>query len=121
MLEHVLSCLPEEACGLLGGIDDTVHYVRPVKNISGDPYLFRMDPGEQIEAMFEVEDQGHQIIAIYHSHPLGPEFPSEADINQAAYPEAAYIIWYPSGESWNCRAFMMISEGFDEIPIVLDP
>jgi proteasome lid subunit RPN8/RPN11 len=121
MLEHVLNCLPEEACGLLGGFDGTVHYVRPVKNISSNPYRFQMDPEEQIKAMFEVEEQGHQIVAIYHSHPLGPEYPSEVDINQAAYPEAAYIIWYPSGKKWNCSAFMMKSEGFQEIPIVLDP
>ncbi len=120
MLEHVLSCLPQEACGLLGGVEGSILCVRPVKNISGNPYRFRMDPNEQIGAMFEVEEQGHQIVAIYHSHPLGPGCPSEADINQAAYPETAYLIWYPSGENWNCRAFRMVPEGFEEIPIVLD-
>lgn len=120
MLEHVLNCLPQEACGLIGGVDGFVFYERPIKNISGNPYRFRMDPDEQIEAMFEIEERGHQIIAIYHSHPSGPDFPSDVDIDQAAYPEAAYLIWYPSGESWNCRAFRMVPEGFEEIPIVLD-
>jgi len=121
MMEHVLSCLPEEACGLLGGEGNNVLSVRPVKNISKSSYRFRMDPSEQIKAMFEIEEQGHQIVAIYHSHPVGPEVPSELDKNEAAYQEAAYLIWYPSGEKWNCRAFVMMAEGYEEIPIELDP
>ena len=56
MLEHVLSCLPEEACGLLGGQNGNILSVLPVKNISENPYRFQMDPGEQIKAMFEIED-----------------------------------------------------------------
>ena len=120
MLEHVLSCLPEEACGLLGGQNGNILSVLPVKNISENPYRFQMDPGEQIKAMFEIEEKDHQIVAIYHSHPVGPEDPSEMDIDEAAYPEAAYLIWYPSGVKWNCRAFMMLDEGPEEIPIVLD-
>jgi proteasome lid subunit RPN8/RPN11 len=120
MMEHVINCLPEEACGLLGGESGNVLSVRPVKNISGNSYRFRMDPGEQIKAMIDIEEKGHQIVAIYHSHPVGPEDPSEMDITEAAYPDAAYLIWYPSGEKWNCRAFVMQEEGFEEIPIVLD-
>lgn len=120
MMEHVLSCLPQEACGLLGGEDGRVLSVRPVKNTSRNPYRFRMDPDAQIKAMFEIEEEGHQIVAIYHSHPVGHEVPSEIDINEAAYPDAAYLIWYPSGGKWNCRAYVMLAEGSEEIPIVLD-
>jgi proteasome lid subunit RPN8/RPN11 len=120
MLENVLSCLPEEACGLLGGEEGKVFSVRPVKNISRSPTRFRMDPGEQVKAMFEIEEMGHQIVAIYHTHPMGPEVPSEIDVNELAYPEAVHLIWYPSGGEWNCRAFLMLPEGPEEIPIVLD-
>jgi proteasome lid subunit RPN8/RPN11 len=79
-----------------------------------------MDPSAQIKAMFEIEEEGHQIVAIYHSHPVGPEVPSEIDIDDAAYSQAAYLIWYPSGKTWDCRAFVMLDEGPEEIPIVLD-
>ncbi|HEY43620.1 MAG TPA: M67 family metallopeptidase [Anaerolineae bacterium] len=120
MLEHVLRCLPDEACGLLGGEDGEVFLVRPVRNISRNPTRFRMDPGEQIKAMFEIEEKGHQIVAIYHSHPAGPDQPSEIDLLEAAYPEASYLIWYPSGREWNCHAFVMSPEGPEEIPIFLD-
>jgi proteasome lid subunit RPN8/RPN11 len=76
-----------------------------------------MDPAEQIEAMFTIEEQGQQIIAIYHSHPSGPDHPSEIDLNQAAYPNTAHIIWYPSGEQWVSRAYLILDQGSDEIPI----
>ena len=55
MEKHVVNCLPEEACGLLGGESGNVLSVRPVTNISGNPYRFRMEPGEQIKAMIEIE------------------------------------------------------------------
>jgi proteasome lid subunit RPN8/RPN11 len=79
-----------------------------------------MDPDAQIKAMFEIEEEGHQIVAIYHSHPVGPKVPSEMDINEASYPDAAYLIWYPSDEKWTCSAYLMLDEGSEEIPIVLD-
>jgi proteasome lid subunit RPN8/RPN11 len=120
MLENVLSCLPDEACGLLGGEQGKVFSVRPVKNISRSPIRFRMDPREQIKAMFEIEQLGHHIIAIYHSHPLGPDQPSEIDIREAAYPDVSYLIWHPFGKEWNCHAFSMLAEGPEKISIVLD-
>jgi proteasome lid subunit RPN8/RPN11 len=42
--------------------------------------------------MVEWEDAGLELLAIYHSHPQGPEGPSETDIAMATYPEATYII-----------------------------
>jgi proteasome lid subunit RPN8/RPN11 len=120
MLEHVLSCLPGEACGLLGGEEGKVYSVYPVKNISRNTTRFRMDPGEQIKAMFEIEEMDHQIVAIYHTHPMGSEVPSEVDVDELAYPDVVYLIWHPLGEEWNCSAYLMLPEGPEEIPIVLD-
>ncbi len=94
-----------EACGLLGGSRSRVEEVVPIKNAAESPVRFRMDPGEQIQALFGFEERGLELVAIYHSHPAGPPGPSETDLSEAAYPEAVQLIWFQKEEHWICRAY----------------
>ncbi len=105
MLEHVARVNPMEACGLLGGSHSRVEEVVPIKNAAESPVRFRMDPGEQIQALFGFEERGLELVAIYHSHPAGPPGPSETDLKEAAYPEAVQLIWFQTEEDWICRAY----------------
>ena len=104
MLDHVLACLPEEGCGLLAGSAGLANMAIPVENQSHSPNRFRMAPAAQIEAMLRVEKLELELMAIFHSHPNGPEGPSATDLADAAYPELAYLVWTPSPD-WTCRAF----------------
>ncbi len=40
----------------------------------------------------EFAEAGLELVAIYHSHPRGPETPSPADVERAFYPDAVYLI-----------------------------
>lgn len=111
MLDHVLSCLPEEACGLLGGTGALASLMLPVANAARSSTRFRMDPQDQVEAMTRVEGAGLDLVAIFHSHPCGPAGPSETDLREAAYPESAYLIWSPGSGGWECRAFWIGPQG----------
>jgi proteasome lid subunit RPN8/RPN11 len=42
--------------------------------------------------MTEMEERGEELSAIYHSHTASPAYPSQTDINLAAYPDALYLI-----------------------------
>ncbi len=120
MLEHVRSAQPHEACGLLVGIAETVHQVIPVANTMHSAVRFKMDPRAQVEAMMKIEDDGHQLVGIYHSHPKGPAGPSALDRSEAAYPKAAYLIFSPQRGEWECHAFAMLPDGPREIPLFLE-
>ncbi len=102
--------LPEEACGLLGGRDGSVEVMLPVRNELQSPVRFRMDASEQIRAILWLEAQGMDLIGIFHSHPRGPEFPSDTDLQEHAYPESAAVICSLSNSDWMMRAFA-IQEG----------
>ena len=117
MKSHVISCLPEEACGLLGGVGELVYEVFPVTNELHSPSRFRMDPEEQLAAMMHMEEQGYQMVGIFHSHVHGLLSPSETDLEEATYPEVAYLIWSMIGDDWQCRAYKLMDEGTIEIPI----
>ena len=107
MLDDVNSRLSEEACGFVLGEGNHARMVVPVQNALHDPYRFRMDPQEELEAFLLAEKERWEVIAIYHSHPLGIDQPSATDFAELTFPGITYLIWYQSSNQWQCRAFMM--------------
>lgn len=105
MITHAISCLPEEACGLLVGVGTRVYQLIPIENIEHSPVRYRMKPQEQLRAFLSIEEKGWDLLGIYHSHPNGPETPSERDINEAFYPESVYVIVSRLKEQWVVRGF----------------
>jgi [CysO sulfur-carrier protein]-S-L-cysteine hydrolase len=105
MAGHVAAAFPEEACGIVGGLEGRSVRVFPVENILHSRTRFKMEPESQLRVLLELEQNGQDLLAIYHSHPDGPPHPSETDIAEAYYPEAAAVIWFRHGEEWRCRAF----------------
>ena len=107
MLDHVLACLPEEACGLVAGRHGIVGQVRPIENVAHSPSRFRMEPRAQVEALIDLEAQGQELLAIYHSHPSGPPEPSATDLAEVSYPEAAAVIWCSDSRRWQAQAYAL--------------
>jgi proteasome lid subunit RPN8/RPN11 len=120
MKRHIEDCYPEEGCGILGGFTDRVVWVFPITNMLHSTTRFQMDPREQIDAFFKIEDAGGKLIGIFHSHPNGPEFPSESDVRENAFPEAVHVIWHHIDEEWNYQAYRIDPVGgVVEVGIIL--
>jgi proteasome lid subunit RPN8/RPN11 len=66
--------------------------VFPMKNADASPVTYRLDGKEQLRVFDEIDDQGWDLWAIYHSHTHSDAFPSETDIRLAFYPDARYIL-----------------------------
>jgi proteasome lid subunit RPN8/RPN11 len=111
---------PQEACGLVGGVQFHARQVFPVENELHSPVRYRMDPQEQVRIFLSLEKLGWELLAIYHSHPNGPDHPSPTDLAEAAYPETAYLIWFPRQGEWSCRGFLIQDGKYTEISIRLD-
>lgn len=92
MLAHGQAEYPLEACGLLGGRNGRVHHLYAVENHLRSPVRYEMDPLQQIQALLHLEEQQNDLLAIYHTHPQGPETPSPTDIALVTFPEVVYII-----------------------------
>lgn len=122
ILEHVVRCLPEEACGLLGGYGSFVKRVIPVTNRLHSPVRFYMEPSELLEALEALEEEELELVGIFHSHPHGPPVPSETDLREFAYPESLMVILSPQGKDWQLRAFEIDMENrtFREVDLVLE-
>ena len=93
MVAHARADLPNECCGMVGGGDGEASVVIPVVNSAASPLRFEMDPQGQYNALKAIEDEGKELLAIYHSHTKSAAYPSQTDVNQAvAWPEQVYVI-----------------------------
>lgn len=89
--------VPNEACGILAGDSAAIHGGRaisfyPLSNAEASPFLYRIDPVEQLHAMVAIDDADEVVWGIFHSHVASPAEPSVTDIGLAFYPEALYLI-----------------------------
>ncbi len=111
MASHITAFLPEEACGLVGGKfcvpNAQVEIVIPVPNQLHSPARFRMDPAAQLHGLLALDELGLDLVAIFHSHPAGPETPSLTDLEEFAYPGVLSLIFSPLQvfPGWKARAF----------------
>jgi proteasome lid subunit RPN8/RPN11 len=93
MVAHAREDLPNECCGMVGGTGEEASVVVPVVNSAASPLRFEMDPQGQYNALKAIEDDGIEMLAIYHSHTKSPAYPSQTDVNQAVnWPDAVYLI-----------------------------
>lgn len=116
MLTHVNRHAPLEACGLLAGKSDRVEKVIFVRNQTQSPVRFVMDPYEQLQAFDWIDSNQLELLGIFHSHPAGPETASLTDIAEAAY-EVVHLIWSPTRDSWQARAFWIENGRATEISL----
>jgi len=120
MEEDVISKAPEEACGLVGGIRNQAMIVIPITNELHSNVRFRMDPKEEVDAFISIEKQGWEVLAVYHSHPMGINQPSETDLEELSFPGIIYLIWYHQDKKWHCRGFLMQSSSeAGEVPVTI--
>jgi [CysO sulfur-carrier protein]-S-L-cysteine hydrolase len=94
MVEHAVSEIPNECCGLLAGCRDapaaessempTLLAVRvyPLVNEAASPVEFLSEPRSMFQAVREMRQAGLDILAVYHSHPSSEPVPSRKDLDR---------------------------------------
>jgi len=122
ILHHAQEFPEREVCGLIGGRNGIPTQCYPVRNVAEHPECrFLLDPREQIDAMRNMRERGEELFAIFHSHPAGTAEPSAADLQQAEYPEALYLIISLGTKGvLELRGFRFEGpEAFSEVPLRL--
>jgi proteasome lid subunit RPN8/RPN11 len=114
MVAHVNLHTPTEACGLLAGLNSKVESVLEVTNQAQSAVRFVMDPIEQLKAFEWIENNGLELIGIFHSHPVGPETVSPADIAEASY-AVVHVILTQVEDAWSARGFWIENGAFCEV------
>jgi proteasome lid subunit RPN8/RPN11 len=92
MVQHARTGFPNEACGLMASRDGRVTKVYCLANAEESPVTYRMDSTEQLRAMLEIDDEGWDLGAVFHSHTRTRAYPSATDVRLAFYPDTLYVI-----------------------------
>ncbi len=92
IIRHAREGSPEEVCGLLATSDGHVVRRYPITNTEHSERFYVMDSEEQLKAVLEIDDEGWDIGAVYHSHPASEPRPSQTDIRLAQWPGTLFII-----------------------------
>src|SRR6185436_2612832 len=91
--------------------------VHRARNVAASPLRYEMDGMEQYKIQSAIEDAGHDLGAIYHSHTRSAPYPSQTDINLAFYPDSLYIIVGLAGDEPEVRAFRIVDQQVSEAPL----
>jgi proteasome lid subunit RPN8/RPN11 len=92
IVAHAREDMPNECCGMIGGVDGDARKVYRATNAEASPFRYSIDAREQFRLMREIEEAGEELAGIYHSHTKSPAYPSQTDVNLAAWPDAVYLI-----------------------------
>jgi len=93
IIAHAKKSVPNESVAILGGkIEGEIAYAKIVftpENEDQSQVTFSVDPYTLLNIYSKIEEQGLDLIAIYHTHPAPPK-PSETD---RYYMEVNPYIW----------------------------
>jgi len=114
IVAHARADAPNECCGMVASRDGRAVAVHRATNAAASPFRYEIDGMEQYRIQTAIDDAGHDLGAIYHSHTRSAPEPSQTDINLAFYPDALYIIVGVAGEEDDVRAWRIVDRQVSE-------
>lgn len=120
VIAHAREDAPNECCGMIASTDGEAVAVHRARNTAASPFRYEMDGMEQYRIQTEIEDAGHELGAIYHSHTRSAPEPSQTDINLAFYPEALYVIVGLKGPAPDVRAWRIVDGKVSEATLEVE-
>ena len=93
MVATCVRALPDEGCGLLlGTTDGVVSHVVASDNVAKSARVYEIDPRTMLRASRTADDEGREIIGVFHSHTHSDAYPSPTDVRQAPDPTWHYVL-----------------------------
>jgi proteasome lid subunit RPN8/RPN11 len=119
IVSHAREDAPNECCGIVAAAGEAAVKLFPAVNAEASPFRFVIDPQELLRVHNEIEQQGWDLGAIYHSHTRSAAYPSQTDISFAAsWPGVVWVIVsLEDASSPDVKAFLI--EGGEVTPAEL--
>ena len=108
VIGHAYDGYPLEACGLLVGRGLTVHRFVPCTNEAASARIYSIPGKELLRAERAAEDDGLEVIGVFHSHTHSEPYPSPTDVAQAPDPNWHYVIVSLKRESPETRSYRIV-------------
>ncbi|MBX6377408.1 MAG: M67 family metallopeptidase [Clostridia bacterium] len=117
MVRHAQEHKPLEACGLVGGREGRAERFFPTPNAAASPVYYTVPPQDILRVMRQLDRDGLDLVAIFHSHPASRAYPSETDIRNAHYPDAVYLILSLAAEAPDLRGYRIVEGTVEPVEV----
>ncbi len=122
VIAHAREEAPNECCGVIAvELGPPVRAVRAHRalNTAASPLRFEIDGREVLSLIEQIEREGLELGAIYHSHTRTAPYPSQTDINFAAHwPGVEWlIVGLVAGEAPQVRSYLIDDGQVEEVAI----
>jgi [CysO sulfur-carrier protein]-S-L-cysteine hydrolase len=114
MIGHAYDGYPLEACGLLVGRDDRVDRFVACTNEAASARIYAIPGKELLRAERAAEEDGLEIIGVFHSHTHSEPYPSPTDVEQAPDPDWHYVIVSLKRDAPETRSFLIVDGAISE-------
>jgi proteasome lid subunit RPN8/RPN11 len=114
MIGHAYDGYPLEACGLLVGRGDQVQRFVACTNEAASARIYAIPGKELLHAERAAEDDGLEIIGVFHSHTHSDPYPSPTDVEQAPDPGWHYVIVSLKREAPETRSYRIVDGAISE-------
>ncbi|GAB5489942.1 MAG: hypothetical protein Phog2KO_01570 [Phototrophicaceae bacterium] len=122
IVDHAKNDLPNEACGLIGGLNGKVLHIIPIKNVANNPQVhYLMDANEQLQALKQFDQQNIEWLGVYHSHPNGKAIPSQEDSRSAELntPNLCHVIVGLKNQDVHLQAWHIHNAEIDPVELLI--
>jgi proteasome lid subunit RPN8/RPN11 len=125
LIDHALADAPNECCGVIGvrpGAPRDAASVLAATNVAASPLRFEIDGLEVLRLIEQIDGEGLELGAIYHSHTRTAPYPSQTDINFAAgWPGVEWVILgVADPQSPQVRSYLIDQGQVQEVAIDAD-
>ncbi len=115
-----IRALPNEGCGLLlGTADGVVHEVVVSENVADSARIYEIDPKVLLRATRRADDEGLEVIGVFHSHTHSAAYPSPTDVRQAPDPSWHYLLVSLLATPPDVQSFRIVEEQVEPELLVL--
>jgi len=111
IIAHARGDAPNECCGIIAGNDGHGTKLYRAVNAEASPYRYNVDPRDLLRIYRDLDSNGWDVLAIYHSHTHTEAYPSPTDVRLASWPEAYYVIVSLADESSPVLRAFRIKDG----------
>ena len=96
MIATCIRALPDEGCGLmLGHVEGSTATVTEVvasPNVAASARVYEIDSRVLLRTFRRANDEGSDVLGVFHSHTHSEPYPSPTDVRQAPDPDWHYVL-----------------------------
>jgi len=115
-----IRALPNEGCGLLlGHATGVVTDVVASPNVAKSAKVYEIEPKVLLRTFRRADDEGVEVLGVFHSHTHSAAYPSPTDVAQAPDPAWHYVLVSLAVVPADVKSYRIIEGVITEEPIVL--